>query len=288
MQNNGNPVIKTLLIYVFAFIVMSGLCVSCALSGKQTSSVSTQGAVGDIQAGNISVENVKIEYLKINNRLINERDRKIALYRQLLQGGKVYVTGKAAAGNNKIVSVEVSNDKKTWSQITLSEKGRFEYTFRPESEKVYELYIKATDSTGLHNDIDKIRKDITVSDKNIQSLVREAIDDIVSAYESRNISRVMSYFSEDFYHDATILERAIRAGDSLYYNPYIRYSINSVVPDYTDKIFASVTFTRSYTVIKTNKIVNDSGTTTFIFRFENDGLKVISMTKPLIFLVNYR
>jgi hypothetical protein len=229
-------------------------------------------------------ETVIIESLRINDRLLSEKDGKIALYKQLLPGGKLYVSGKAVSKEGQVVSLEVTRDGgKTWQSVLLGKDGYFEYGFRPKAEGSYAVCVRARDSKGIQNVVEKTCKEITVSEKNIYTLVREVLDEMVEAYENRNGRLFMSFIGDDFYGDKDILDRGLRSSASQYHDVDIRYTLNSVVPDYVDKVFASVTFNRRYTLIRTGKTQTDGGTTAFIFRFEGGHLKVISMTRPLMF-----
>jgi hypothetical protein len=229
-------------------------------------------------------ETVTIESLRMNDRLLSGKDQKIALYKQLLPGGKLYVSGKAVSKEGQVVSLEVTRDGgKTWQSAILGKDGYFEYGFRPKAEGNYAVCVRARDSKGGQNVVENTCKEITVSEKNIYTLVREALDAMVEAYENRNVRLFMSFIGDDFYGDKDIFDRGLRSSSSQYHDVDIRYTLNSVVPDYVDKVFASVTFNRRYTLIGTGKTQTDGGTTAFVFRFEGGHLKVISMTRPLMF-----
>lgn len=229
-------------------------------------------------------EGVKIEGLKIDGKPAGS-EVKVLVYKQLLCGGKVYIAGKVVSGQGGITAVDVSNDnKKTWNKAALMDNGSFEYGFRPAAPAVYTVCIRITDSKGVQAVIEASCREIEVSEKAPYVLVRETLDRIVQAYEEKNIPLIMSYVSEDFFGDKTIFESSLRTAEHLYTDIDIRYTVDNVVPDYNDKIFVTVTFNRRYTAIKTGKTTADSGSTSFIFKFEDCQLKLLSMSKPLIFL----
>ncbi len=241
--------------------------------------------LGDCQILIAAEGTVRIESLKIDGKTIGDGVKKTLFYMQLLPGGKIYVNGKAISKGDELVSVEVTQDgKKTWQKASLAPDGFFEYSFRPKAGESYGVCIKATTAKGIASNIDVTCTEVKVSEKNIYSLVKETLDAVVEAYENNNQRTLMSFFSEDFYGDKDILDRTVRSGTSLYQDIDVRITLNSVVPDYSDKIFASVNFNRRYTVIRTGKTVSDSGATAFIFKFENGQLKIVSMTKPLLFI----
>jgi hypothetical protein len=228
---------------------------------------------------------ISIESLKIGGKAIGDRVKKTLFYKQLLPGGKISVNGKAISKEGALVSVEVTQDgKKTWRKARLSQNGFFEYSFTPRADESYVVCIKATSAKGLASIIEATCTEVKVSEKNIRSLVKETLDEVVQAYERNDSRAFMSFFSEDFYGDKDILDRAVRSGASLYHDVDIRVTLNSVVPDHGDKIFASMAFNRRYTVIKTGKTTTDSGATSFIFGIENGQLKIINMAKPPLFL----
>jgi hypothetical protein len=232
-----------------------------------------------------AAEAVKIEDLKINDSAVSAKETKVTLYKPLLHGGKVYLTGKASSGQGPITSVEVTtNNKKAWRKAFLSPGGEFQAVFRPKAPAVYMVCLKATDAKGGQNDVDATCREVTISDKTVQMLVREVLDKLIEAYEEKNTGLFMSLISDDFYGDKTILDSSLRSSQNLYHNVDIRYTLDSVVPDYVDKIFAAVTFNRQYTLVKTGKAVADSGSTAYVFKFEGGHLKVLSMARPLMFL----
>ncbi len=224
----------------------------------------------------------RIESLKVDGKQVG-REAKVQVYKQLLHGGKVYVAGKVAGEQGTLSGVGVSRDNgKTWFKAALTGDGSFEYSFRPQAPAVYTLCLRVTDEKGARAPGPCV--EVAVSEKSPYVLVRETIDKIVEAYEEKNLRLFMSHVSEDFFGDKTVFEGAVRNAESAYTDIDVRYTIDSIVPDYNDKIFVSLTFNRRYTIIKTGKTVTDSGSTSFILRMEEGQLKVLSMSKPLMFL----
>lgn len=115
-----------------------------------------------------------------------------------------------------------------------------------------------------------------------QRMVRETLDSMVDAYTSKNARRFMVCVAEDFAGDDTLLERKIRRDFGRFSDMDMRYTLNNVTPDSGYKnISVSVTFTRSYTDIKTTKRINKTGTSSFIFRMTEGGAKLTAMQGPM-------
>jgi hypothetical protein len=225
----------------------------------------------------------KVESLALGGVSV-DKEMKVLVYKQLLPGGKVYLTGKVSSPT-PITGVGVSRDKgKTWYKAHLLDNGSFEYGFRPQAPAVYTLCIRLTDDKGTRTVIDSSCREVTVSEKGAYMLVRETLDKIVEAYEEKNIRLFLSCVSDDFFGDKTIFEEGVRNAERKYQDMDIRYSIDSVVPDYAGKIFVSLTFNRRYTNIGTGATATDSGSSSFILKLEDGQLKVLSMSKPAMFL----
>jgi hypothetical protein len=234
------------------------------------------------QAQTAGPAGVKIESLVVGG-MPADREAKVHVFKQLLPGGKIYVSGKPVAAQGPVAAVGVSHDKgKTWYKAHLLENGTFEYSFRPQAPAVYTICARVTDGKGMRTEVEASCREVTVSEKGAHMLVRETLDKLVEAYEEKNIRLFMSYVSDDFFGDKSIFEESIRNAERRYQDMDIRYSIDSVVPDYNDKIFVSINFNRRYTNIGTGATSTDSGATSFILKLEGGQLKVLSMTKPLL------
>jgi len=227
-------------------------------------------------------ENIKFEYLYINKKIIPDTEKKITIARELLPGGKVYIAGKVA-GNVKVSAVEISIDSKsTWQKIKVSQNNTFRYSFKAQPGTTYGLYIRITDVNGDTNNVDNTFKGIAISDRSVYNTVRDILDGMMEAYQGKAIGNFMSYVNESFTGDKDIYDRSIRNDFSTLHDVSIRYNLNNVTPDYKDKIFVSLNFTRSYTDIKTGQRHNDQGATSMVFRFDNGKLSLYSVQgKPL-------
>lgn len=118
----------------------------------------------------------------------------------------------------------------------------------------------------------------------IQAAVREALDGMVNAYTSKNAKQFMSFVAEDYAGDDTLLDRRIRRDFSKFVDMDIRYTFNNVTTDSrNENISAGVTFTRSYTDVRTSKRINKTGSAIFIFRMVDGSPKLLDMKRPSMF-----
>ncbi len=231
-----------------------------------------------------SEDEVEIKHLYLNQLSFDEIDNKVTIYKDTLQDGFIYIKGKARIRKGKIGSVQISIDgKESWEKAKLSDDGSFVFSFRPEISKSYKIYVKAIDTRGKTNNIELTYKEVTVAEGNIQNVIKEVLDKMIEAYKNENLSLFMSYVSDDFYPDFSILERAIRNDFSFFDNIDLRYTINNITSDRKGKIFVSINFNRMVFSTKNGKAFSDKGTTEFVFKLTDKGPKVFSMKYPLIF-----
>lgn len=120
-----------------------------------------------------------------------------------------------------------------------------------------------------------------ISDK--YNSVKDTIDGMISAYESRNISSFMKHVSEDYIHDEDILESKIRSDFLKYSFIRINYVINNIIPDNKGKYSVSINFTEQMENRASGRIIVRSGTAVLILKEENSNLKLYSMRKQRLF-----
>ena len=230
-----------------------------------------------------SPEEVGTKYLYINGIAFDEKDTKITLYKDMLTNGNVLIRGKAATKQNKIGAVQVSTDNKAnWEKAKLSDDGTFEYTFQPDINTPYDIYVKILDTTGKSNNIEATHKTVTVTDQKMGDTVKEALDAMIQAYKDEDARKFMSYVSEDFAGDDTILDRAIRKDFTFFDNIELTYSLSSIASG-TGKVYVTIFYNRFLTSTKDGNNYKDTGTTEFVFKITESGPKVFSMKNPLIF-----
>lgn len=231
-----------------------------------------------------SDEPVDFHYLYINNMSFLEKSEKITLFRDSLPEGRVIIRGKAKTKAGKVGSVEVSIDnRETWQKAKLGESGAFEFSFKPELGKTYDLYIKVLDTTGKSNKIEDTYRQITLSDRDLMAAVREALQKLVDAYCQENPSAFMALVSDDFAGDAVLLDRAIRKDFTAFDQIDLRFNISSVASGAKGRIYVSLLYNRFMLSAKSGASFTDKGTTEFVFEQKDDGLLVWSMKNPLIF-----
>lgn len=231
-----------------------------------------------------SEEEVVINYLYINQISYDETDLKITLYRDLLQDGLIVIKGKASVKKGKIGAVEISIDgKETWHTAELSPGGVFNFSFRPDISRTYNIYVKVIDTRGKTNNVEQTHREVVVSESNILSTAKEVLDKIIDSYRKEDIVLFMSYVSEDFTPDRIMLEKAIRGDFGAFDNIDLRYTINNILSDAKGRVFISINFNRTITSARSGKTYSDKGTTEFVFKLTDKGLKLVSMKYPLIF-----
>ncbi len=231
-----------------------------------------------------SENEVTINYLYLNNASYDELGPKVTIYKETLPDGMIVLKGKASVKKGKIGGVRVTiNNKEKWEDAKLSERGDFEYRFKAETGKTYVVYIEVMDTTGKTNDIEATRKEIVISEQNIQTAIKDVLDKMVDAYRREDASTFMTYVSDDFAGDAVNLDRAIRKDFTLFDNIDLRYTINNITSGQKGLVFVSINYNRMVISAKTGKSYTDRGTTEFVFKIGDNGPKVFSMKNPLIF-----
>jgi hypothetical protein len=116
-----------------------------------------------------------------------------------------------------------------------------------------------------------------------QALGRQLLDQLVAAYEAKNVRDFMALVSESYTGDADLLDRTIRRQFSQFTNMSIRYTFNNLTYDGKRKIFAAVTYSKGYTDVKTGKQVSRQGQTSMVFTLDKNVCLLDSMSKPALF-----
>lgn len=231
-----------------------------------------------------SQDEISIKYLYLNKTSFEESTEKITFYRDSLKDNLIHIRGKATIKKGQIADVRISlNDKETWQTAELSKDGAFSYGFTPESDKTYIVYVEITDTRGKTNDIESTRKEVTLSDNNVMAVIRTTVDAMIEAYKNEDARAFMSYVSNDFAGDDTVLDRAIRQDFTFFDNIDLRYTLNTLSTDSKGMIFVSLTYNRFLISSKDGMSHTDRGTTEFVFQLGNEHPLVYSMKNPLIF-----
>lgn len=231
-----------------------------------------------------SPEEVATRYIYLNDISYDELGEQVTLYRDMLPAGKVEIRGRGQSGKNRIGAAEISLDGgQSWQKVDLARDGSFHFRFTPEINKDYDLALRLLDTSGKSNAIEDTRKKLVVSDRDIQSIIRAALDAMITAYQFKNERDFMAYVDPDFAGDAMILERAIRKDFSILDQIDMRYTLNSLVSGSGGKVFTSISFNRQVTVARNGDILKDKGMTEFTFNLTGDKARVSAMKTPLIF-----
>ncbi|MDY0212207.1 MAG: hypothetical protein RBR06_04320 [Desulfuromonadaceae bacterium] len=229
-------------------------------------------------------EEVSTRYLYLNDISYDELDDKVTIYRELLPNGQANLKARDLTGINKVGAMQISLDNgASWLKARPAADGSFIYNFTPQLVETYQLSVRILDTAGKSNDVEATRKELSVSDEDVSSLIRAALDAMIAAYQDEDARTFMNYVDENFAGDATILDRGVRKDFTLFDNLRLTYQLNNVTAGSGGNIFASFTFSRQVTSSRDVKIYTDCGVTEFTFKLHGDRVMVTSMKHPLIF-----
>ncbi|MDD3012532.1 MAG: hypothetical protein PHC34_02375 [Candidatus Gastranaerophilales bacterium] len=229
-------------------------------------------------------DGVTINYLYLNKNSYDELGNKVVIYKDSMKNEQVTINGKASVKSGKIGAVYVSKDnQQTWEDAKLSDNGSFQYSFKPETDQKYDIFIKILDTTAKKNNIEETHKELTVINENISNLVKENLDAMIKSYENEESNLFMSYVSPEFAGDEAVLDSAIRKDFNAFDYIKIDYFINNISKDPSGKMFLSIQYNRTVVSTKSGQTYSDNGNTEFVFKNEEGRFKLFSMKNPLIF-----
>ncbi|NOY12409.1 MAG: hypothetical protein GXP51_01565 [Deltaproteobacteria bacterium] len=227
---------------------------------------------------------VSTRYIYLNDLSYDELGNKVTLYRESLPQGKIFIRGKGTAGKNRIGAVQISIDgKQSWQKAKVTSNGSFLYSFTPESDRTYELYVKVLDTTGKSNDVDASRKELVISDENMQDQVYKTLDQLVKAYQDEDSFAFMRLVSDQFVSGTEVLDSAIRQDFTAFDNISLNYTLNNVARAADGNLFVAISYNRMVTSSRSGETFSDHASTEFTFKLENGTPKIYSMKNPLIF-----
>lgn len=228
---------------------------------------------------------VGLKYLYVNKVSTDETGPRIKVFKETLGSeGLIKITGKASVGKGSVGSVRISlDDKATWQDVKFADNGTFEYAFKPEQGRTYALLVEVTDTAGKTNKPEETRREISLSDENIQAKVKETLDAMFDAYNREDLQKFLANVGENFAGDKAILERAVKRDFDALSAINLRYTVNNAAAGAQGRIFVSVTYNRMVLVNKTGATSTDSGSTEFVFDMREGRLSLYSMKKPLMF-----
>jgi hypothetical protein len=135
-----------------------------------------------------SNDEININYMYINKISYEEIGPEATIYKETLQDGLIHINGKASVRKGKIGGVRIStSNRERWEEAKFSDNGAFEYSFRPDPDKVYVIYVEIMDTAGKTNDIEATRKEVKISDRNIMAVIKEALDRMIEAYRNEPV-----------------------------------------------------------------------------------------------------
>jgi hypothetical protein len=130
---------------------------------------------------------------------------------------------------------------------------------------------------------EQIKPETSSKAVNYQALAKESLDQMVAAYEAKNVRDFMALVSQSYTGDVDLLDREIRRQFSRFTNMSIRYSFNNVTFDGKGKMPTSVTYNKGYTDVKSGKQMTRQGQTSMVFSLDKGVCLLYSMGKPPLF-----
>lgn len=113
--------------------------------------------------------------------------------------------------------------------------------------------------------------------------IHSAVQQIVDAYQQKNLRAVVANIADDFNGEQSIFEDSIRKDFSLHNDIRIRYTLDNVTPDEKGRAFAVVTFTRTHMDIQSTKVVTNSGSAEMVFKRKNGVYQLWSIKPTALF-----
>lgn len=117
--------------------------------------------------------------------------------------------------------------------------------------------------------------------------VRQSLDQLIAAYEAKNSRQFSDLVSDSYSGEASILATSALRDFSVYHDLSLSYTVNNITFDGTGtKAFVAITFTRSWTDIKTGRTKNETKETSLIFVATGGVYKLQDQRGPRLFGLN--
>lgn len=227
---------------------------------------------------------ITINYLYINGVPYEEIKDLISFSKGTLTNGLIYIKGKAKSKAGQIGMVEISiDDQLTWQKAELESSGAFVYSFQPVIDKVYNVFIKITDTTGKTNNLDDKKFMLKVVNIDFRAIIEKTLRKMAESYGAEDEYRFMQCVSDDFINGTQMLRNAILNDFKLFKNIKIEFTIASLAIDNKNNVFVMINYKRNLVSASDNKVYFDNGSTNFIFKVTGQEAKLFSMSNPIIF-----
>lgn len=119
------------------------------------------------------------------------------------------------------------------------------------------------------------------------ALVRQSLDQLIAAYEAKNVRAFAALVSQRYSDDRSILTTAVQRDFSTYHNLTIRYTVNNITLDADGgTAFAAITATRGWTDIKTAETRSETRETSLVFTLERGVYRLQSQGPTPLFGLN--
>lgn len=232
-------------------------------------------------------DEIGFDYLYVGNLSFDDIDEQATLLQDSLDEGSLHVRGKARAGNGQIGAIRVSLDgSKTWEKASFEKDGGFDFSFEPDLEKSYDIYVKVIDTSGKSNEIIDSHVVVSFSDLDVSEAIIATLSKLKNAYQEEDENIFMQYVSSSFEGDDVTLERALRKDFVALDDIRIDFTLNSVASS-NNRYYASIFFNRHVSSAIDGTSYDDSGVTEFTFEVGEQGAMLLSMKNPLLFGLSY-
>lgn len=232
-------------------------------------------------------DEIGFDYLYVGNLSFDDVDTEAILLKDSLDEGSLHVRGKARAGNGQIGAIRISLDgSKTWEKTSFEKDGGFDFSFEPDLEKSYDIYVKVIDTSGKSNEIIDSHVLVSFSDLDVSEAILQTLSKLKNTYQDEDENMFMEYVSSSFEGDDVTLERALRKDFAALDDIRIDFTLNSVASS-NNRYYASIFFNRHVSSAIDGTSYDDSGVTEFTFEVGEQGAMLLSMKNPLLFGLSY-
>ena len=203
-----------------------------------------------------------------------------------LEGNKLVIRGRAEISGGKIGAVLISLDGgDTWKKANLDPNGAFNFEFRPDFGREYDLRVKAVATTGKSSGYENDAFPFMIERNRSEDEVKETFLAMLRNYTNENRGEFMSFVSDDFEGDLNSLEDAIEDDFRFFDNIIIKPNITRVI-SLGSQFQISFTYDRMLQSTTTGKVLTHRAASNMTFKRTGDGFKLIAMAAPLLFGVS--
>jgi hypothetical protein len=112
--------------------------------------------------------------------------------------------------------------------------------------------------------------------------VQRSLNEMISAYQSKDLQRFGTYVSEGYFSDKMRLMIRVSRDFRVLDDILIHLEIHSISEDERGRVFVEAAFDRSHTDRSLGRRVNQAGTVSLLFELENGHYRLLSQ-RPALF-----